>query len=98
MLLSLWSGEDGEEHRGHGIITIESIERQRKLEGNRQNIQQKKKKIQDSKTQVNVLKRERGDIISPFAIGAVRDGEEIWTRLMRRFIDEVLPHKATIRS
>lgn len=42
--------------------------------------------------------RERGDIIGPFAGGAMRDDEELCTRLMRLFIDEMLRHKATIRS
>ncbi|XP_030290568.1 tripartite motif-containing protein 16-like [Sparus aurata] len=69
-----------DEHKGHDIVSAaaERIERQRELEGSRQNIQQR---IQDREKVVKVLQQEV-EAINHSADKTVEDSEKIFTQLI----------------
>ncbi|XP_033506895.2 tripartite motif-containing protein 16-like [Epinephelus lanceolatus] len=70
-----------EEHKGHDTVSAaaERTERQRELEGSRQNIQQR---IQDTEKDVKLLQQEV-EAISRSADKAVEHSEKIFTELIR---------------
>ncbi|KAL7386358.1 hypothetical protein ABVT39_007298 [Epinephelus coioides] len=73
--------EDVDEHKGHDTVSAaaERTERQRELEGSRQNIQQR---IQDTEKDVKLLQQEV-EAISRSADKAVEHSEKIFTELIR---------------
>uniref|UniRef100_A0A8C9Z5P0 E3 ubiquitin/ISG15 ligase TRIM25-like n=1 Tax=Sander lucioperca TaxID=283035 RepID=A0A8C9Z5P0_SANLU len=70
-----------EEHKGHNTVSAaaERAERQRELEGSRQNIQQR---IQDREKDVKLL-QQQAEAINLSADKAVEDSEKIFTELIR---------------
>ncbi|XP_039635644.1 tripartite motif-containing protein 16-like [Perca fluviatilis] len=70
-----------EEHKGHDTVSAaaERAERQRELEGSRQNIQQR---IQDREKDVKLL-QQQAEAINLSADKAVEDSEKIFTELIR---------------
>ncbi|XP_031164223.1 tripartite motif-containing protein 16-like [Sander lucioperca] len=70
-----------EEHKGHDTVSTaaERTERQKKLEGSRQNIQQR---IQDREKDVKLL-QQQAEAINLCADKAVEDSEKIFTELIR---------------
>ncbi|XP_039633757.1 E3 ubiquitin/ISG15 ligase TRIM25-like [Perca fluviatilis] len=70
-----------EEHKGHDTVSAaaERAERQRELEGSRQNIQQR---IQDREKDVKLL-QQQAEAINLCADKAVKDSEKIFTELIR---------------
>ncbi|KAL7386639.1 hypothetical protein ABVT39_011303 [Epinephelus coioides] len=73
--------EDVDQHKGHDTVSAaaERTERQRELEGSRQNIQQR---IQDTEKDVKLLQQEV-EAISRSADKAVEHSEKIFTELIR---------------
>ncbi|XP_078028963.1 tripartite motif-containing protein 16-like [Epinephelus lanceolatus] len=73
--------EDVNQHKGHDTVSAaaERTERQRELEGSRQNIQQR---IQDTEKDVKLLQQEV-EAISRSADKAVEHSEKIFTELIR---------------
>ncbi|XP_039671117.1 tripartite motif-containing protein 16-like [Perca fluviatilis] len=69
-----------EEHKGHDTVSAaaERTERQKKLEGSRQNIQQR---IQDREKDVKLL-QQQAEVINDSADKAVEDSEKIFTDLI----------------
>ncbi|XP_039671114.1 tripartite motif-containing protein 16-like [Perca fluviatilis] len=69
-----------EEHKGHDTVSAaaERTERQKKLEGSRQNIQQR---IQDREKDVKLL-QQQVEVINDSADKAVEDSEKIFTELI----------------
>ncbi|XP_031157063.1 tripartite motif-containing protein 16-like [Sander lucioperca] len=70
-----------DEHKGHDTVSAaaESAERQRELEGSRQNIQQR---IQDREKDVKLL-QQQAEAINLSADKAAEDSEKIFTELIR---------------
>ncbi|XP_028448389.1 tripartite motif-containing protein 16-like [Perca flavescens] len=71
-----------DEHKGHDTVSAaaERTERQKELEGSRQNIQQR---IQDREKDVKLLQQEV-EAINRSADKAVKDSENVFTELIRR--------------
>ncbi|XP_030291189.1 tripartite motif-containing protein 16-like [Sparus aurata] len=85
-----------EEHKGHDIVSAaaERTERQRELEGSRQNIQQR---IQDREEDVKVLQQEV-EAINGSADKTVEDSEKIFTQLISLIEERRSDVKELVRS
>ncbi|XP_073319996.1 uncharacterized protein [Pagrus major] len=85
-----------EEHKGHDTVSAaaERTERQRELEGSRQNIQQR---IQDREEDVKVLQQEV-EAINGSADKAVKHNEKIFTQLIRLMEKRRSDVKQQVRS
>ncbi|XP_028456909.1 tripartite motif-containing protein 16-like [Perca flavescens] len=85
-----------EEHKGHDTVSAaaERAERQRELEGSRQNIQQR---IQDREKDVKLL-QQQAEAISLSADKAVEDSEKIFTELIRLLEKRSSDVKQQVRS
>ncbi|XP_042285996.1 tripartite motif-containing protein 16-like [Thunnus maccoyii] len=85
-----------DEHKGHDTVSAaaERTERQRELEVNRQNIQQR---IQDREKDVKLLQQEV-EAVSRSADKAVEDSEKIFTELIRLIQKRSSDVKQQIRS
>ncbi|XP_073347890.1 tripartite motif-containing protein 16-like [Pagrus major] len=85
-----------DEHKGHDTVSAaaERTERQRELEGSRQNIQQR---IQDREEDVKVLQREV-EAINGSADKAVEHSEKIFTKLIRLMEKRRSDVKQQVRS
>uniref|UniRef100_A0A671XB84 Tripartite motif-containing protein 16-like n=1 Tax=Sparus aurata TaxID=8175 RepID=A0A671XB84_SPAAU len=85
-----------EEHKGHDIVSAaaERTERQRELEGSRQNIQQR---IQDREEDVKVLQQEV-EAINHSADKTVEHSEKIFTQLIRLMEKRRSDVKQQVRS
>ncbi|XP_036972204.1 E3 ubiquitin/ISG15 ligase TRIM25-like [Acanthopagrus latus] len=85
-----------EEHKGHDIVSAaaERTERQRELEGSRQNIQQR---IQDREKDVKLLQQEV-EAINGSADKAVEHSEKIFTQLIRLMEKRRSDVKQQVRS
>ncbi|XP_039635153.1 tripartite motif-containing protein 16-like isoform X2 [Perca fluviatilis] len=85
-----------EEHKGHDTVSAaaERAERQRELEGSRQNIQQR---IQDREKDVKLL-RQQAEAINLSADKAVKDSEKIFTELIRLLEKRSSDVKQQVRS
>ncbi|XP_031159411.1 tripartite motif-containing protein 16-like [Sander lucioperca] len=85
-----------EEHKGHDTVSAaaERTERQKKLEGSRQNIQQR---IQDREKDVKLL-QEQVEAINDSADKAVEDSEKIFTELIRLMEKRSSDVKQQVRS
>ncbi|XP_073334824.1 tripartite motif-containing protein 16-like [Pagrus major] len=85
-----------EEHKGHDTVSAaaERTERQRELEGSRQNIQQR---IQDREEDVKVLQQEV-EAINGSADKAVKHSEKIFTELIRLMEKRRSDVKQQVRS
>ncbi|XP_030290567.1 tripartite motif-containing protein 16-like [Sparus aurata] len=85
-----------DQHKGHDtvIVTAGRTERQRELEGSRQNIQQR---IQDREEDVKLLQQEV-DAINRSADKAVEDSEKIFTQLIRLMEKRCSDVKQEVRS
>ncbi|XP_031143708.1 tripartite motif-containing protein 16-like isoform X1 [Sander lucioperca] len=85
-----------EEHKGHDTVSAaaERAERQRELEGSRQNIQQR---IQDREKDVKLL-QQQAEAINLFADKAVEDSEKIFTELIRLLEKRSSDVKQQVRS
>ncbi|XP_073346827.1 tripartite motif-containing protein 16-like [Pagrus major] len=85
-----------DEHKGHDTVSAaaERTERQRELEGSRQNIQQR---IQDREEDVKVLQQEV-EAINGSADKAVEDSEKIFTELIRLMEKRRSDVKQQVRS
>ncbi|XP_039635150.1 tripartite motif-containing protein 16-like isoform X1 [Perca fluviatilis] len=85
-----------EEHKGHDTVSAaaERDERQRELEGSRQNIQQR---IQDREKDVKLL-QQQAEAINLSADKAVEDSEKIFTELIRLLEKRSSDVKQQVRS
>uniref|UniRef100_A0A671X8V3 Tripartite motif-containing protein 16-like n=1 Tax=Sparus aurata TaxID=8175 RepID=A0A671X8V3_SPAAU len=85
-----------DQHKGHDIVSAaaERTEKQRELEGSRQNIQQR---IQDREKDVKVLQQEV-EAINGSADKAVEDSEKIFTQLIRLMEKRRSDVKQQVRS
>ncbi|XP_028448129.1 tripartite motif-containing protein 16-like [Perca flavescens] len=85
-----------EEHKGHDTVSAaaERTERQKKLEGSRQNIQQR---IQDREKDVKLL-QQQAEVINGSADKAVEDSEKIFTELIRLLEKRSSDVKQQVRS
>ncbi|XP_028450188.1 tripartite motif-containing protein 16-like [Perca flavescens] len=85
-----------DEHKGHNTISAaaERTERQKKLEGSRQNIQQR---IQDREKDVKLL-QQQAEVINDSADKAVEDSEKIFTELIRLLEKRSSDVKQQVRS
>ncbi|XP_063741601.1 LOW QUALITY PROTEIN: tripartite motif-containing protein 16-like [Eleginops maclovinus] len=85
-----------EEHKGHDTVSAaaERTERQRELEGSRQNIQQR---IQDGEKEVKLLQQEV-EAIDRSADKAVEDSEKMFTELIRLMQKRSSDVKQQVRS
>ncbi|XP_039636184.1 tripartite motif-containing protein 16-like [Perca fluviatilis] len=85
-----------DEHKGHDTVSAaaERAERQRELEGSRQNIQQK---IQDREKDVDLL-QQQAEAINLSADKAVEDSEKIFTELIRLLEKRSSDVKQQVRS
>ncbi|XP_073333611.1 tripartite motif-containing protein 16-like [Pagrus major] len=85
-----------DEHKGHDTVSAaaERTERQRELEGSRQNIQQR---IQDREEDVKVLQQEV-EAINGSADKAVKHSEKIFTKLIRLMEKRRSDVKQQVRS
>ncbi|XP_039635149.1 tripartite motif-containing protein 16-like [Perca fluviatilis] len=85
-----------EEHKGHDTVSAaaERAERQRELEGSRQNIQQR---IQDREKDVKLL-QQQAEAINLSADKAVEDSEKIFTELIRLLEKRSSDVKQQVRS
>ncbi|XP_031143713.1 tripartite motif-containing protein 16-like [Sander lucioperca] len=85
-----------EEHKGHNTVSAaaERAERQRELEGSRQNIQQR---IQDREKDVKLL-QQQAEAINLSADKAVEDSEKIFTELIRLLEKRSSDVKQQVRS
>ncbi|XP_031143725.1 tripartite motif-containing protein 16-like [Sander lucioperca] len=85
-----------DEHKGHDTVSAaaERAERQRELEGSRQNIQQR---IQDREKDVKLL-QQRAEAINLSADKAVEDSEKIFTELIRLLEKRSSDVKQQVRS
>ncbi|XP_039662943.1 tripartite motif-containing protein 16-like [Perca fluviatilis] len=85
-----------EEHKGHDTVSAaaERTERQKKLEGSRQNIQQR---IQDREKDVKLL-QQQAEAINLSADKAVEDSEKIFTELIRLLEKTSSDVKQQVRS
>ncbi|XP_039634745.1 tripartite motif-containing protein 16-like [Perca fluviatilis] len=85
-----------DEHKGHDTVSAaaERAERQRELEGSRQNIQQR---IQDREKDVKLL-RQQAEAINLSADKAVEDSEKIFTELIRLLEKRSSDVKQQVRS
>ncbi|XP_035847438.1 tripartite motif-containing protein 16-like [Sander lucioperca] len=85
-----------EEHKGHDTVSAaaERAERQRELEGSRQNIQQR---IQDREKDVKLL-QQQAEAIDLSADKAVEDSEKIFTELIRLLEKRSSDVKQQVRS
>ncbi|XP_028457630.1 tripartite motif-containing protein 16-like [Perca flavescens] len=85
-----------EEHKGHDTVSAaaERAERQRELEGSRQNIQ---RRIQDREEDVKLL-QQQAEAISLSADKAVEDSEKIFTELIRLLEKRSSDVKQQVRS
>ncbi|XP_063741602.1 tripartite motif-containing protein 16-like [Eleginops maclovinus] len=85
-----------EEHKGHYTVSAaaERTERQRELEGSRQNIQQR---IQDGEKEVKLLQQEV-EAIDRSADKAVEDSEKMFTELIRLMQKRSSDVKQQVRS
>ncbi|XP_039636188.1 tripartite motif-containing protein 16-like [Perca fluviatilis] len=85
-----------EEHKGHETVSAaaERAERQRELEGSRQNIQQR---IQDREKDVKLL-QQQAEAINLSADKAVEDSEKIFTELIRLLEKRSSDVKQQVRS
>ncbi|XP_073333505.1 tripartite motif-containing protein 16-like [Pagrus major] len=85
-----------DEHKGHDTVSVaaERTERQRELEGSRQNIQQR---IQDREEDVKVLQQEV-EAINGSADKAVKHSEKIFTELIRLMEKRCSDVKQQVRS
>ncbi|XP_039636176.1 tripartite motif-containing protein 16-like [Perca fluviatilis] len=85
-----------EEHKGHDTVSsaAETSERQRELEGSRQNIQQR---IQDREKDVKLL-QQQVEAINRSANKAVEDSEKIFTELIRLLEKRSSDVKQQVRS
>ncbi|XP_028457730.1 tripartite motif-containing protein 16-like [Perca flavescens] len=85
-----------EEHKGHDTVSAaaERAERQRELEGSRQNIKQR---IQDREKDVKLL-QQQAEAISLSADKAVEDSEKIFTELIRLLEKRSSDVKQQVRS
>ncbi|XP_039636104.1 tripartite motif-containing protein 16-like [Perca fluviatilis] len=84
------------EHKGHDTVSAaaERAERQRELEGSRQNIQQR---IQDREKDVKLL-QQQAEAINLSADKAVEDSEKIFTELIRLLEKRSSDVKQQVRS
>ncbi|XP_028457705.1 tripartite motif-containing protein 16-like [Perca flavescens] len=85
-----------DEHKGHDTVSAaaERAERQRELEGSRQNIQ---RRIQDREEDVKLL-QQQAEAISLSADKAVEDSEKIFTELIRLLEKRSSDVKQQVRS
>uniref|UniRef100_A0A8C9YE30 Tripartite motif-containing protein 16-like n=1 Tax=Sander lucioperca TaxID=283035 RepID=A0A8C9YE30_SANLU len=85
-----------EEHKGHDTVSAaaERAERQRELEGSRQNIQQR---IQDREKDVKLL-QQQAEAINLSADKAVEDSKKIFTELIRLLEKRSSDVKQQVRS
>ncbi|XP_035846714.1 E3 ubiquitin/ISG15 ligase TRIM25-like isoform X3 [Sander lucioperca] len=85
-----------DEHKGHDTVSAaaERAERQRELEGSRQNIQQR---IQDREKDVKLL-QQQAEAINVSADKAVEDSEKIFTELIRLLEKRSSDVKQQVRS
>ncbi|XP_031143709.1 tripartite motif-containing protein 16-like [Sander lucioperca] len=85
-----------EEHKGHDTVSAaaERAERQRELEGSRQNIQ---RRIQDREKDVKLL-QQQAEAINLSADKAVEDSEKIFTELIRLLEKRSSDVKQQVRS
>uniref|UniRef100_A0A8D0CTA2 Tripartite motif-containing protein 16-like n=1 Tax=Sander lucioperca TaxID=283035 RepID=A0A8D0CTA2_SANLU len=85
-----------DEHKGHDTVSAaaERAERQRELEGSRQNIQQR---IQDREKDVKLL-QQQAEAINLSADKAVEDSEKIFTELIRLLEKRSSDVKQQVRS
>ncbi|XP_033970033.1 tripartite motif-containing protein 16-like [Trematomus bernacchii] len=85
-----------EEHKGHDTVSAaaERTERQRELEGSRQNIQQR---IQDREKEVKLLQQEV-EAVNGSADKAVEDSEKMFTELIRLMEKRSSDVKQQVRS
>ncbi|XP_033987986.1 tripartite motif-containing protein 16-like [Trematomus bernacchii] len=85
-----------DEHKGHDTVSAaaEKTERQRELEGSRQNIQQR---IQDREKEVKLLQQEVDDV-NGSADKAVEDSEKMFTELIRLMEKRSSDVKQQVRS
>ncbi|XP_034082125.1 tripartite motif-containing protein 16-like [Gymnodraco acuticeps] len=85
-----------DEHKGHDTVSAaaERTERQRELEGSRQNIQQR---IQDGEKEVKLLQQEV-EAINGSADKAVEDSEKTFTELIRLMEKKSSDVKQQVRS
>ncbi|XP_033988023.1 tripartite motif-containing protein 16-like [Trematomus bernacchii] len=85
-----------DEHKGHDTVSAaaERTERQRELEGSRQNIQQR---IQDREKEVKLLQQEV-EAVNGSADKAVEDSEKIFTELIRLMEKRSSDVKQQVRS
>uniref|UniRef100_A0A8C9YGX1 E3 ubiquitin/ISG15 ligase TRIM25-like n=1 Tax=Sander lucioperca TaxID=283035 RepID=A0A8C9YGX1_SANLU len=85
-----------EEHKGHDTVSAaaERAERQRELEGSRQNIQQR---IQDREKDVKLL-QQQAEAINRSADKAVEDSKKIFTELIRLLEKRSSDVKQQVRS
>ncbi|XP_039636231.1 tripartite motif-containing protein 16-like [Perca fluviatilis] len=85
-----------DEHKGHDTVSAaaEAAERQRELEGSRQNIQQR---IQDREKDVKLL-QQQVEAINLSADKAVEDSEKIFTELIRLLEKRSSDVKQQVRS
>ncbi|XP_028452629.1 E3 ubiquitin/ISG15 ligase TRIM25-like [Perca flavescens] len=85
-----------DEHKGHDTVSVaaERTERQKKLEGSRQTIQQR---IQDREKDVKLL-QQQAEAIDRAADKAVEDSEKIFTELIRLLEKRSSDVKQQVRS
>ncbi|XP_031164236.1 tripartite motif-containing protein 16-like [Sander lucioperca] len=85
-----------DEHKGHDTVSAaaEKTERQKKLEGSRQNIQ---RRIQDREKDVKLL-QQQAEAINLSADKAVEDSEKIFTELIRLLEKRSSDVKQQVRS
>ncbi|XP_034053159.1 E3 ubiquitin/ISG15 ligase TRIM25-like isoform X2 [Gymnodraco acuticeps] len=85
-----------DEHKGHDTVSAaaERTERQRELEGSRQNIQQR---IQDGEKEVKLLQQEV-EAVNGSADKAVEDSEKMFTELIRLMEKRSSDVKQQVRS
>ncbi|XP_039662940.1 tripartite motif-containing protein 16-like [Perca fluviatilis] len=85
-----------EEHKGHDTVSAaaERTERQKRLEGSRQNIQ---RRIQDREKDVKLLQQEV-EAINRSAVKAVEDSKKIFTELIRLIEKRSSDVKQQVRS
>ncbi|XP_028436005.1 tripartite motif-containing protein 16-like [Perca flavescens] len=85
-----------DEHKGHNTVSAaaERTERQKKLEGSRQTIQQR---IQDREKDVKLL-QQQAEVINLSADKAVEDSEKIFTELIRLLEKRSSDVKQQVRS